>query len=314
MKIDTNIEKNIQFCRMKQQRKAYTYALLAVLCWSTIGSAFKISLRYLDFLTLLLCSSFVALTILFIVLLLQGKLGLLKKIKKEDLVSSSFLGLLNPFLYYVVLLKAYELLPAQEAGTLNYIWPLVLVLLSIPMLKQKITGWSIMAIFVSFFGIILISTHGQILTLRFSSPLGVFLAIGSAIFWASYWIFNMKDYRETVSKLFLNFCFGFIYIFLTIAILRFIGLKWNRYPILPWQGIAGSVYLGIFEMGITFILWLMALKLSSTTAKVSNLIYLSPFISLILIHFFVGEVILLYTVIGLAFIVGGIIIQQYLKN
>ena len=299
---------------MKQQRQAYTYALLAVLCWSTIGSAFKISLRYLDFLTLLLFASFVAVAVLFITLLLQGKLNLLKKIKKENLLNSAFLGLLNPFLYYVVLLKAYELLPAQEAGTLNYIWPLVLVLLSIPMLRQKITGWSIMTILVSFFGIILISTHGQLLTLRFSNPVGVLLALGSAIFWALYWIFNMKDPREEVSKLFLNFCFGFFYIFLTIAILRFLGLNWSRYPLLPWQGIAGSVYLGIFEMGITFILWMMALKLSSTTAKVSNLIYLSPFGSLILIHFLVGEVILLSTVIGLVFIVGGIIIQQYIKS
>ena len=299
---------------MKQQRQAYTYALLAVLCWSTIGSAFKISLRYLDFLTLLLFASFIAAVVLFIILLLQGKLHLMKKIKKEDLLSSAFLGLLNPFLYYIVLLKAYELLPAQEAGTLNYIWPLVLVLLSIPMLRQKITGWSILAILVSFFGIMLISTHGQLLTLRFSNPVGVLLALGSAIFWALYWIFNMKDSREEVSKLFLNFCFGFFYIILTIAILRFLGLNWSRYPLLPWQGIAGSVYLGIFEMGVTFILWMMALKLSSTTAKVSNLIYLSPFGSLILIHFFVGEVILLSTVIGLAFIVGGIILQQSIKS
>ena len=299
---------------MKQQRQAYTYALLAVLCWSTIGSAFKISLRYLDFLTLLLFASFIAAVVLFIILLLQEKLHLMKKIKKEDLLSSAFLGLLNPFLYYIVLLKAYELLPAQEAGTLNYIWPLVLVLLSIPMLRQKITGWSILAILVSFLGIMLISTHGQLLTLRFSNPVGVLLALGSAIFWALYWIFNMKDSREEVSKLFLNFCFGFFYIILTIAILRFLGLNWSRYPLLPWQGIAGSVYLGIFEMGVTFILWMMALKLSSTTAKVSNLIYLSPFGSLILIHFFVGEVILLSTVIGLAFIVGGIILQQSIKS
>jgi len=299
---------------MKQQRRAYSFALLAILCWSTIGSAFKISLRYLDFLTLLLFSSFVAVVVLFIVLSLQGKLILLRKITKAELLNSAFLGLLNPFLYYVVLLKAYELLPAQEAGTLNYIWPLVLVLLSIPMLKQKITGWNILAILVSFFGIILISTHGQILAFRFTSPVGVMLALGSAIFWALYWIFNMKDRREEVTKLFLNFCFGFLYIFLTIMIMRLLGRQWNRHPILPWQGIAGAVYLGIFEMGITFILWLMALKLSSTTAKVSNLIYLSPFISLILIHFIVGEVILLSTVIGLLFIVGGIIIQQYLRS
>jgi drug/metabolite transporter (DMT)-like permease len=299
---------------MKQQRQAYVYALLAVLCWSTIGSAFKISLRYLDFLTLLLFASFVATLVLFIILLLQGKVNLLKKTGKKDLFSSAFLGLLNPFLYYVVLLKAYELLPAQEAGTLNYIWPLVLVLLSVPMLRQKIPGWSILAILISFFGIILISTHGQLLSLRFSNPVGVILAIGSAVFWALYWIFNMKDRREEVAKLFLNFCFGFFYIFLTIAILRILGLNWSHYPLLPWQGIAGSVYLGIFEMGITFILWMMALKLSSTTAKVSNLIYLSPFVSLILIHFFVGEIILLSTVAGLAFIVGGIILQQSIRD
>jgi len=299
---------------MKQQRKAYTYALLAVLFWSTIGSAFKISLRYLDFMTLLLFASFIALTVLFLVLVLQGKLKLLKEINRKDLLSSAFLGMLNPFLYYIVLLKAYELLPAQEAGTLNYIWPLVLVLLSIPMLRQKITGWSIVAVIVSFFGIILISTHGHLFTFRFSNPVGVLLALGSAIFWALYWIFNMKDGREEVSKLFLNFCFGFFYIFLTVAILRTLGLNWSRFPLLPWQGIAGSVYLGIFEMGITFILWMMALKLSSTTAKVSNLIYLSPFVSLILIHFFVGEVILLSTVIGLVFIIGGILLQRYIKS
>ena len=271
-------------------------------------------MRYLDFLTLLLFSSFIAAVVLFIILILQGKLYLLKKNRKQDLVNSAFLGLLNPFLYYVVLLKAYELLPAQEAGTLNYIWPLVLVLLSIPMLQQKITGWSIFAILISFSGIILISNHGHFFTFRFSNPVGVILALCSAIFWAFYWIFNMKDHREEVSKLFLNFCFGFFYILLTIAILRFLGMNWSRYPLLPWQGIAGSVYLGIFEMGITFILWMMALKLSSTTAKVSNLIYLSPFISLILIHFFVGEVILFSTVIGLVFIVGGIILQQSIKS
>ena len=72
---------------MKQQRQAYTYALLAVLCWSTIGSAFKISLRYLDFLTLLLFSSFVAVIVLFIILSVQGKTDLLKKIKKPEVVN-----------------------------------------------------------------------------------------------------------------------------------------------------------------------------------------------------------------------------------
>jgi drug/metabolite transporter (DMT)-like permease len=292
---------------MKQQRRAYLFALLAILCWSTIGSAFKLSLRYLDYLDLLLFSSFVATLVLALTLSFQKKAGLLKQLKGKDVIRSAFMGFLNPFLYYVVLLKAYELLPAQEAGTLNYIWPLVLVLISIPMLHQRISKWSFMAVLISFFGIILISTHGQLLSMKFSSPLGVMLALGSAIFWAFYWIFNMKDQREAVTKLFLNFCFGFLYILITVFIMK--GIKFPS-----WQGMAGSVYLGFFEMGIPFVLWLHALKLSSTTAKVTNLIYLSPFISLVIIHFAVGEAILLSTIVGLVFIVGGILFQQYLKS
>ena len=81
-----------------------------------------------------------------------------------------------------------------------------------------------------------------------------------------------------------------------------------------WQGFTGGIYIGLFEMGITFVLWLNALKYSLTTAKVSNLIYISPFISLIIIHFIVGETILLSTIMGLALIVSGILMQQYLKK
>jgi drug/metabolite transporter (DMT)-like permease len=175
------------------------------------------------------------------------------------------------------------------------------------MLHQRISKWSFLAVLVSFLGIMIISTHGQLFTMHFSSPLGVLLALGSAIFWAFYWIFNMKDKREAVTKLFLNFCFGFLYILITIMVIK-------GFSVPSWQGMAGSIYLGFFEMGIPFVLWLQALKFSSTTAKVTNLIYLSPFISLVIIHFTVGETILLSTFIGLIFIVGGIIFQQYLKS
>lgn len=290
-----------------KQRQAYTYAILSVLCWSTVGSAFKISLRYIDFLNLLLLSSFVATGILFVTLFIHNDQASLKTLSLKDIIRSAWTGFLNPFLYYVVLFKAYDLLPAQEAATLNYCWPLALVLLSIPMLKQKIGFFSILAIIISFFGIVIISTHGNLSGLSFSSIPGVLLAVGSAVIWAFYWIFNMKDKREPVSKLFLNFLFGFLYILATVVILG------DFHP-LPWQGIAGSVYVGFLEMGITFVLWMKALTFSSTTAKVTNLVYLSPFMSLIFIHFFVGETIYFSTFLGLVFIIGGILLQQSLKS
>jgi drug/metabolite transporter (DMT)-like permease len=289
---------------MEKQRQAYTYAITAVLLWSTVASAFKISLRYLDFLQLLFFASITSTIILFIILLIQGKLTLFKKYSKKDYFHSALLGFLNPFLYYVVLFKAYSLLLAQEAQPLNYTWPIMLVLLSIPLLHQQIKFKSVLAIVISFIGVIIIGTRGNLTALKFSNPLGVLLAVGSSVIWALFWIYNMKDRRDEVAKLFLNFLFGFG--FASIATHLF-----SKIVIPPINGLLGATYVGLFEMGITFVVWLKALKLSKTTARVSNLIFLAPFISLIFIHFIVGEKILFSTIIGLIFIVTGIIIQQY---
>ncbi len=288
---------------MTSQQKAYFYAVAAILSWSTIASAFKISLRYFDYLQLLFFASLFSTFVLFIIIIFQKKVHLLKKTQRRDLFSSAFLGFLNPFLYYFVLLKAYSILKAQEAGTLNYIWPITLVLLSIPFLRQKIRWISIVAIVISFLGIVIISTEGSLATLEFSNPFGVALAVGSSIFWALYWIYNMKDKRDEVIKLFTNFIFGTIFIF--IAILFSDGLG-----VISFRGLAGALYIGIFEMGLTYFLWLKALQLSENTAKVSNLVYFSPFISLLIINITIGEKILLSTIAGLILIIGGIILQQ----
>jgi len=289
---------------MKRQTKAYVFALIAILFWSTMSSAFKITLRYIDFPFMLLIASFSSVLVFFLILLFQGKIILLRKLKFKNVLHSAFIGFLNPFLYYFVLFKAYTLLMAQEAGTLNYVWPIVLVLLSIPILKQKIGLKSIIAIFVSFFGIIIISTQGRLFSLEFTNIYGVLLALGSALFWALFWLLNLKDKREEVSKLFLNFAFGFIYILITTFFV-------SDFSMPETKGIIGSVYIGIFEMGITYILWLNALKYSTNTAKVSNLVFLSPFIALIIIRLTVGEEILFSTFVGLIFIVSGIILQRY---
>ena len=291
---------------MQKQNKAYFLAITAVLFWSTVASAFKISLQYLDYFQLLFFSSLVSTLLLFLLILSQNKILEICKTNSKDLLKSALMGFLNPFLYYVVLLKAYSLLKAQEAGTLNYVWPVVIVLLSVPLLKQKISVKSLLAILISFAGAVIIGTNGRIFTLEFSNLEGVLLALGSSVIWSLFWIFNLKDHRETLNKLFLNFVFGMIYITLACIIFSEISLP-------NLKSILGSTYIGLFEMGITYIIWLRALQLSTTTAKISNLIFLSPFISLIIIYFTVGEKIMLSTILGLSLIIGGIVIQKYSK-
>ena len=288
---------------MHNQKKAYMYGLATVLLWSTVASAFKLSLRYLDHIQLLFYANIVSILVLTAILTLQGKTRLIFSCSGKQYLRSMMLGFLNPFLYYLVLFKAYDLLPAQEAQPLNYTWAITLALLSIPLLKQKIGLKDFIAAFVSYSGVVVISTHGDILNFRFSNPLGVALALGSTVIWALYWIYNTKDDREPVVGLLLNFVFGLP---LSLILCLFFSNVWVSCP----YGLFGAVYVGIFEMGITFVFWLSALKLSENTAKVGNLIFISPFLSLVFIHFLVGEDILTSTYIGLVLIVTGLLIQQ----
>jgi drug/metabolite transporter (DMT)-like permease len=63
-------------------------------------------------------------------------------------------------------------------------------------------------------------------------------------------------------------------------------------------------------MGITFVFWLKALQYAVSTDKISNMIFITPFFSLVLINQVVGESIHLTTVGGLILIVTGIILQK----
>lgn len=288
---------------MKDQHKAYLYAGIAVLLWATVASAMKLSLTYLDFLQLLFLSVSVSLIVLFIVIVAQGKLKNVFKLPLKAYVKSAIFGLVNPFLYYIVLFKAYDLLPAQEAQPLNYTWPIMMTLLSIPILKQKINFQNLVAILISFVGVITISTGGDLLGFSFSNPYGALLGIASAVIWALFWIYNIKDKRDEISKLFLNFLFGIVYISIALAL-------FSDFPAFSTKHYLGAAYVGLFEMGVTFIIWSMALKKSTHTAKVSRLIYLVPFLSLIVIYFTVGEEILTSTLIGLGLIIGGLIFDN----
>jgi drug/metabolite transporter (DMT)-like permease len=291
-----------------RQKRAYLYALIVVLFWSTIASAFKICLSpdYLNIriLPLLFYASVVSTAAFFINVLFSKKLNLLKACSKEDYLYSALLGFLNPFLYYLVLFKAYYILPAQEAMAINWLWPITLVLLSIPLLHQKIHLKNIFPIIIGFFGVFIIAAQGDIFGFRFGKPAGVLLALASTVIWALFWIFNVRDKRDETVRLFLNFMFGSVFIF--IAMLFFAKIE-----ILNIKGVLGAAYIGLFEMGITFLAWLKALKLAKTTAYIASLIYLVPFFSLVVIYFVIGEKIVYSTIIGLVFIIGGIILQKF---
>lgn len=287
----------------KKKLSAYILAGMAVLLWSTISTAFKLSLIYQTPIQLLLGASFFSVVVITVFVLLQKKTGLLLKGNLRDIIRSAILGFLNPFLYYTVLLEAYDRLPAQEAQALNYIWAVMLALLAIPILKQKIRIRDLSGVLLSFCGAVIIAFRGDFTQMSFQEPLGVSLALVSTLIWALFWLYNVKDSRDEVVKLFWIFIFGFMYILIY-------SIAMGQFELPVSYALLGSAYVGLFEMGITFIVWMMALQRAKNTARVTNLIFLTPFISLIIIYLVLKEAIALSTITGLILIIGGILWQQ----
>lgn len=289
---------------MKESR-SFLLAGIAILMWSTAGTAFKLALASLSFSQLLLISSHTA----WIVLLLYALISK-KKISfhsKKALAKSALGGFLNPFLYYLVLLKAYSLLPAQLAQPLNYTWPIMLVILSVPFLKQKLRWFDPIALLISFLGVFSISFQGQS---SFhpdqNTLLGIILASGSSLIWASFWIYNVKDQRDELEKLVLNFFFGALF----ITLLTIGSGQWPKLS----SGWLPAIYVGFTEMAIAFVCWMMAMQMSRNNARISNLVFISPFLALFFIHLVLGEKIYTSTFIGLSLIIGGIFFQQLMAG
>lgn len=288
---------------MKDQKKATRFGLATVAMWATVATAFKLSLAAITPLQLLLYASLASCLVLALVLASKGRLGGMRRLTRRQWRRSFVLGALNPFLYYTILFAAYDLLPAQEAQPLNYTWAITLSLLAVPLLGQPLRRQDLLALLVSYSGVVVISTHGELLAMGFANPTGVGLALISTVVWALYWILGAKDDRDPVVGLLANFLCS-----LPLTLLAVLCFS-DPFPAsLP--GLAGAAYVGVFEMGLAFVTWLTALRCAENAARVANLIFLSPFLSLILIHFLVGEAILPSTVVGLALILAGLGVQR----
>ncbi len=138
---------------------------------------------------------------------------------------------------------------------------------------------------IAYSGVWVIATRGRVLDVDFADPLGVGLALVSTLIWALYWLLNTRDRRSPLVAQWQNFSVG-------VPVLTLILLMGPEVEWVGATGLAAGIYVGLFEMGIAFVFWQLAMRTVSRTARISNLIFLSPPISLVLLFFIVGEPIL----------------------
>jgi drug/metabolite transporter (DMT)-like permease len=288
---------------LRQHRWSLVYGLVAVLLWSTMATAFKWSLNYNTPLQLIALASVVSWLFFLVALGITGELKILKSTSSGEITRSLLFGLLNPGIYYLVLFEAYDRLPAQDAMAINYTWGLTLPLISALFTRQWPSGRALALALLSYLGILVIATDGRLMALEFEHPMGVGLALLSTVLWGLAWSLNSLQKLEAIPALFLNFTAA-------IPVLWIVMWLDGSMASLTWQSLAAGVYVGLFEMGIAFLLWLNALRMTQNTLQLSSLIFLAPVISLLLITTVLGEAISVATLIGLGLILVGLAAQQ----
>lgn len=290
--------------KMTNKKVSYINLAFCILLWASIPVTSKKILVELDNIQMLFYSTVLSLFVIGGILVFQKKINALKQYSRKDYFIMGSLGFLGTYLYYILLYKAFTFTTASEGFILAYTWPILVLVLAFIILKERITLKKIVAILISFFGIVVIITNGKIFSLNFTNLYGDILALSGAFTFALFSILGKKyNFDKTISA-FVYFLSAFI--FVTFTVIIFSSITWPSLYIWPWL-----FYNGIFVNGVTYIFWFKALEYGDTHI-ISSMLYLTPFLSLIYIWLFLDEKILFSSIIGLIIIVAGIVIQ-YIK-
>lgn len=287
----------------KTKSIAYLYVSLAVLLWASTPAVAKLLLRDINNIQVMFYSVFFAIIGLLTIVIAKGKLKIFKEYKKRDYFRMAFMGTLGCYLYYIFLLGALMYAPAQEAFIINYLWPMMVVILAILILKEKLSFKKLLGLILSFIGMYIVATKGELLNFTFSNAKGDILAILGAIAYGLFSVLGKKYKYEVFTSMLIYYLFGFILILIHI-------LAFSSIPQISLQQLAGLAWLGIMSNGLAYIFWFKALEYGNTS-KMANMIFFTPFLSLIYIYFLVGEQIIASSIIGLIFIISGIASQSF---
>ena len=284
-------------------RKSYLYASITVLIWATLATVVKIILSDIPNFEALTISSVFAFVFLLIMNIINGSVKELKHYRLKDYLMMSGLGFLGLFLYSALYYYGISALSSQEACILNYLWPLMIVVFACILLKEKLTARKLIAMGMSFAGIVVLTVGTGGAASSGNRLWGIVACVTAAVCYGLFSVLNKKHS--------LNQNITMMWIWLTVSVCSLVsGMIFEK-----WQPIVGVQWLGLGWLGVVvnavaYLLWAIALKNAEDSAKVANLAYLVPFLSIVLSSVVLKEQITVNMVIAVVLIVGGILLQS----
>ena len=277
------------------------YAAITIVLWGAMPALTKDLLNALPKFETLALSSLFAFLFLFAV---NRRTHALKNISAGKIFTASWLGFLGLFLYSAFLYVGLEHLSSQEACVLNYLWPLMIVLFSCPILGEPLTRRKLLAVGLSFGGVALVMLGGAS-TENFSAE-KILSALSCVIAAACYGLFSVLN-----KKIRLEQKFAMMIIWLTTAVCSFAaGFFFETWTVPAVNQIFGLLWLGVLIDAVAYLTWALALENSANTARTANLAYLVPILAIFISTLVFGEELSAAVIPALILIFAGIFIGR----
>lgn len=184
-------------------------------------------------------------------------------------------GIGGLFGYHALYFGALQLAPPAEANLVNYLWPLLIVLLSAPFAaegERGRLGWThLTGAALGFAGVALLA-FGRGLVFSGDHALGYALALGCAITWALYSVLSRR-FGETPTDAIASFCAASA----VLSLLCHLVFERTVWPASAWSWLA-VLALGLGPAGGAFYLWDHAVKRGDIRA-LGALSYATPILS-----------------------------------
>ena len=279
----------------------YLYVTIAILAWGSSATIVKFFFHGLDTNFVIAVSLFLSFLCMLLLLAVQGKLRLIRELDAKTFAKMLGIGILGVYLYNYFYQMGVTLLPAQQAFVINYLWPALIIVFSKPILGEPYTPSKLVAVLLAFLGVVAVATNGDFSTLLGGQRLGILFSLLAAI---CYGVYSPLAKKQTYDPdLALMIIFG------VTAVWCFLLSLHSGTACMPtafqWVGL---VLFGVIVNALAYMFWVKALA-RGNTAIMSNLIYLTPVVSLVFTHVVLGEEITFWSVFGLVLICIGAVVQ-----
>lgn len=281
----------------------YLELLIVVIIWGASFVASKYALQSLSP-VLLTFTRFTIASFLFApIIYLKKKIR--QNIERKDVPMLALLGLLGITLLMILQLFGLKYTSATNVSLLITLTPIITLLLSRKILKEKTSIFMILGIVMGLIGAFLVVTNGSLgISTRTNDLIGAMFIFSNIICWSLYTVLGKKILEKYPADL----VTAYVTIFGTLLIVPFL-LAFNEnfgvYGNLDLYHWTSIMYLAFFSSFIGYSLWYRVLKYLKAST-VTTFMYIEPLSTIILANLLLREVLTIYVLFGGVMIILGV--------